>query len=380
MKAKSIFLKPGKEKAIKNRHPWVFSGAIGRIDDTIESGDEVLIKDSGGNNLALGHWCAGDGLVCRIFSFDIHATGEFFKDRLIKAHALRKALDLPSALTTGYRLVHGEGDGLSGLVCDIFNETASIQLSNPGLSPFMGELVDFLKENNIKNIYLNDHLGEGSWLLGNNPDSPFLEHGLKFVAHIGGQKTGHFLDQRENRKLVQSFSHGRDVLDAFCHSGGFSIYALKGGARSVLSVDTAKPALDSCKLHVALNSLDGAHKTEEADCFSYLRTLKKDQFDLIVLDPPAFAKSVSSVSRASRGYKDINLLALKAIRSGGLLFTYSCSQHIDADLFQKIIFAAAKDSGREVRIIKQLEQASCHPVSVYCPQSFYLKGLMLYVE
>lgn len=380
-KPKIIFLRPGKEKALLNRHPWLFSGAIAKIDEDIKAGDIILIKDKSGNDLALGHWCDGDGLVCRIFSFatDISLEGLFLK-RLQDAKALRLSLGLPNKKTTGYRLIHGEGDGLSGLVCDIFGDSASIELANPGLKPFIPLLCDFLGKD-MKNIFLADSsLKENSFIKGHQEKASFLENGLKFFARSDGQKTGHFLDQRENRELIRSFSQDRDVLDAFCYSGGFSTYALAGGARSVTSVDIASKAISLCKEHVALNNFSHSHQAVQADCFSYLREMKKDQFDLIVLDPPAFAKSAQSVSRASRGYKDINLLAMKAIRAKGFIFTYSCSQHVDASLFKKIIFASAKDSGREVRILRELIQPADHPVSVYCPQSSYLKGLMLYVE
>jgi 23S rRNA (cytosine1962-C5)-methyltransferase len=377
---KSVFLKPGKEKAILNRHPWVFSGAIHKLDDSIAAGDVVMIKDKAGHDLAIGHWCGDDSLVCRIFSFDPKKDiEELFLERLKKASILRKNFNLPSASTTGFRLIHGEGDGLSGLVCDIYGDTTSIQLSNPGLRPFIPKLCEFLGK---KNVWLSDSFrNESSWLLGKDESALFLENGLKFLARVSdGQKTGHFLDQRDNRQLVKSLSRGRDVLDAFCHSGGFSTYALLGQARSVVSVDISEQALALCKEHVALNELHAQHEAIKADCFSYLRCLEADRFNLIVLDPPAFAKSAHAVDKAARGYKDINLQALKAIRKDGLLFTYSCSQHISHDLFKKIIFAAAKDSGKEVKIIKELTQSSCHPVSVYCPQSSYLKGLLLYVE
>lgn len=375
---KLVYLKPGKEKAIANKHPWIFSGAVGRIDDSVEPGDAVLIKDASGKDLAIGHWCSNDGLVCRIFSFGKEPIDGLFASRLDRARKLRTSLNLPAKNTNGYRLIHGEGDGLSGLVVDIFSDTASIQLSNPGFKPYISKLCDFL---DAKNIFFADSNGESSWIKGKSEKCPFLENGLKFLANPkDGQKTGHFLDQRDNRLLVKNHSQDRSVLDAFCHSGGFSTYALAGGAKHVESVDISETAIEQCLEHVAINNLGQNHKAIVADCFSYLRTIPKDKFDLIVLDPPAFAKSAASVNRAARGYKDINLLAMKNISSGGLIFTYSCSQHIDADLFKKIIFAAAKDSGREVKILGELFQGADHPVSVYCPQSSYLKGLMLYVE
>lgn len=378
----SVFLKPGKEKAIKNRHPWIFSGAIARADDGIRPGDEVFIRDASGLKLAIGHWCQSQGLSCRIFSFDIDiSVGELFLDRLKVARDFRKALGLPSKKTSGYRLIHGEGDELSGLVCDIFGNSASIGLENPGLLGHMKALYDFLTDSQIDNIFLADSCsGKSAWQKKGGSKGLFLENDLSFLANIeNGQKTGHFLDQRDNRLLVGDLSHNRDVLDAFCYSGGFTTYALNGGANLVTSVDISKSAIALCKEHVALNRLDKGHEAVQADCFQFLRQIKRDQFDLIVLDPPAFAKSKAAVGGAARGYKDINLLALKAVRTGGLIFTFSCSQHIDPLLFKKIIFAAAKDSGREVKIIKELGQGCDHLVSIYCPQSSYLKGLLLYV-
>lgn len=375
---KLVYLKPGKEKAIANKHPWIFSGAVGRIDDSIEPGDVVLVKDASGKDLAVGHWCSNNGLVCRIFSFGDGSIDGLFEKRLLLAKKLRKSLNLPSKNTNGYRLIHGEGDGLSGLVVDIFSDTASIQLSNPGFKSQIMKLCDFL---DVKSIFFADTNGEGSFIKGKSEKIPFLENGLKFFANpVDGQKTGHFLDQRGNRLLVKNYSQDRIVLDAFCHSGGFSTYALSGGAKHVTSVDISQNAIDQCIEHVSKNNLGQNHEAVVADCFSYLRKIPKNKFDLIVLDPPAFAKSAASVARAARGYKDINLLAMKNINFGGLIFTYSCSQHIDADLFKKIIFASAKDSGREVKILSELFQGADHPVSVYCPQSSYLKGLLLYVE
>ena len=214
-----------------------------------------------------------------------------------------------------------------------------------------------------------------------NLEKEFIENNLKFVAHMGdGQKTGHFLDQRDNRLLLQKYVENKNVLDAFCYSGGFSVYALKNSAKSVISVDISQDAIAQCSKNITLNKpYTGTHEAIEKDCFNYLRELAPKQFDVIILDPPAFAKSVSSIDKAARGYKDINLCALKALESGGILFTFSCSQHISTDLFRKIIFAAAKDAQKDVKIIHELCQSTDHPTSIFCPQSSYLKGLVLYV-
>lgn len=383
MVMKSITLKPTKERAVINRHPWIFSGAINKVDKDLEPGDMVVVRDHLGTVIALGHWCGNEGLACRLFSFDkeVVPNERFWQDRFLRAKQFRASLGFPSEVTTGFRLVHGEGDGLSGLVVDIYGDSASIQSANPGLAPIMPLLSKFLiKQCGQKNVFYDDSfLKDSRWLIGEEHVTQFLEHGLRFQADIGsGQKTGHFLDQRDNRIMVQSYARKRDVLDAFCYSGGFSVHALAGGARTVASLDISKSALELAKKNVLQNGF-ADHRTILADCFEFLRGMKKDEYDLIILDPPAFAKTSHAVMRASRGYKDINLFAMKSIRSGGLLFTFSCSQHVDHDLFKKIIFAAAKDSQRDVRIIKELTQGPDHPVSIYCPQSNYLKGLALYV-
>lgn len=381
---KTLVLKPGKEKAVINRHPWIFSGALKKIDSSIKPGDVVSICDHQGEPLALGHFCAETSLVARIFSFDvdIRLDDEWLLTRFREARSLRKDLNVVSQKTNGYRLIHGEGDNLSGLVVDIYDDSASIQLSNPGLFSHIALLTKFLVEECAqKRVYCETSFNQSSsWLQGEGHESEFRENDLRFFVAIGeGQKTGHFLDQRDNRRKVGELAKGRDVLDAFSYSGGFSVYAAAGGASSVTSLDIARPALTLAEKNIALNNLAHDHRVIEADCFNYLRTLTKDQYDLIILDPPAFAKSSQAVMRATRGYKDINLLAMKAIRKAGLIFTFSCSQHIDEELFKKVIFAAAKDAHRDVRVVSELSQGVDHPVSIYCPQSKYLKGLLLYV-
>lgn len=383
----SIILKPGKERAVLNRHPWIFSGAIKHKPSSVKSGDVVLICDHEKNGIALAHWCADTGLSCRIFSFDTDVVVDesFFYRRLLRAWHMRKIHNFAQSNTNGFRLVHGEGDDFSGLVVDIYNDTASIQLANPGYQSLIPMITCFLnKECCVNHVFINNTVSTSSaWVIGGSDEhiAVFSENSLSFFVDAStGQKTGHFLDQRDNRLLVKNYAANRTVLDAFCYSGGFSVYALLGGATHVTSLDIAKHALALAQKNVTHNSLGNNHITVAADCFEYLRTMEKDKFDLIVLDPPAFAKTAQTVMRASRGYKDINLLALKAIRSGGILFTFSCSHHIDAELFKQIIFAAAKDSRRNVKILKELGQGTDHPVSVYCPQSNYLKGLALYVD
>ena len=375
MKAIAIKLKPGKEKALKNFHPWIFSGAIAKMPAGLSPGALVSITSHAGEPLALGHYCGDQGIVIRVCSFEPHALldNNFWHQKFASALALRKALGFPNPATNSFRLIHGEGDGLSGLVCDVFATSASIVLNNPGLTGILDNLKTFLAENlGIDKIYYENQ----------EAHAEFLENNLGFVADIGqGQKTGHFLDQRDNRALVRSLAHNRRVLDAFCYSGGFSVYALAGRAKSVTSVDISAHAISQTQTHVAMNSpFEGQHEALSEDCFNYLRSLKPHDFDMIILDPPAFAKNKGAVEKAARGYKDINLQAMKALAPKGLLFTFSCSQHISVDLFKKIIFAAAKDSGRELSIIHELTQGADHPVSIYCPQSSYLKGLALYVS
>ncbi len=366
-----ITLKSGKERTLTNFHPWIFSGAISKLPKDLVLGGEVIVADHSGKAHARGHYCGSEGLVVRLFCFDMSAeiNEGFWLNKLEQAWRLRAMLALPSHETNGFRFLHGEGDGFSGLVCDIFGDSAVIQLSNPGLEPILPLIEKFLAERGISNT---DSVCISS----------FRENNLIFNADlISGQKTGHFLDQRDNRKLLGQLVKHKRVLDAFCYSGGFSVYALKGGAQAVTSVDISEQAISLCKNHIEHNRpFVGEHHTIVADCFNYLREIKAGDFDVIVLDPPAFAKSSHAVERAARGYKDINLLALKNLAPGGLLFSFSCSQHVSVDLFRKIIFAAAKDAGRNAKVIYELNQAPDHPVSLFCPQSGYLKGLVCQVD
>ncbi len=377
MKAqKFIKLKAQKERAILNFHPWIFSGAVKQGSPNLCIGDQVTVLASDNTPLALAHYCGETSLMARIFCFDPYQiiNDDFWLDKFNKALNLRQTVGLPSKATNAFRFLHGEGDGLSGLVCDIFDDSAYVRLSNEGLKNILDLLKSFLAQNlNIKN-FLVEHEQT-------NLEKEFIENNLKFVAHMGdGQKTGHFLDQRENRLLLQKYVKNKNVLDAFCYSGGFSVYALKNSAKSVMSVDISQDAIAQCNKNINLNKpYTGTHEAIAKDCFNYLRELAPKQFDVIILDPPAFAKSASCIDKAARGYKDINLCALKALESGGILFTFSCSQHISTDLFKKIIFAAAKDAQKDVKIIHELCQSTDHPTSIFCPQSSYLKGLVLYV-
>jgi 23S rRNA (cytosine1962-C5)-methyltransferase len=381
----SLTLQSGRERSVLNRHPWIFSGAIKKIGGDPKDGDVVSVLDHQNRLLGYGHFCQDASIACRMLSFGsspLTIDDAFYENRFSNALAYRRQLGMADDLTGGFRLFYSEGDGLPGLVCDLFGDVASLQIKTAGMQVQKSLVVDFLKrELSVQHIFEKaESPGEsGGWLLGNKPETTFIEQGLQFCVNVEeGQKTGYFLDQRDNRKLVGRYAKGKRVLDAFSYSGGFSTFALANHAAQVTSLDASEEANELCKQTVALNfGQTDKHQAITVDCFEYLRSLEANQYDLIVLDPPAFSKSAATVDRAARGYKDINLLALKKISPGGLLFTYSCSQHISRDLFRKIIYGAAKDSGRSVRIMHQLSQSPDHPVDVFHPEGEYLKGLVL---
>ena len=298
----------------------------------------------------------------------------------------RSILDIET--NTGYRLINAEGDSLPGVVVDLFGQTASVQLRTPGAKTLKGDIKRFLIEKmSVKSLFFSTSTGEKGILEENWENKPegditFDENGLKFYADItDGQKTGFFLDQRDNRKLVRDHAKDKRVLDVFSYSGGFSTNAVLGGAKEVVSVDASESAIELCRKNLVLNGFKKAkHEGVVTDAFQYLKDLQPDQFDLIILDPPAFTKHISTVNKAARGYKEINLKALQKIAPGSLLFTFSCSQHISPDLFRKIVFGAAADAGRDVRIVHQLSQGADHPINIFHPEGEYLKGLMLYVD
>lgn len=381
----ALLLKKDRERSVLHRHPWIFSGGIERVDLQGQGrgdsqGGIVEVRSTTGKVLGAGFYDADSQIRCRLFHFGEWPAGgfdrSFWLNRLKQAHQLRKEL-LPDH-TTGFRLIHSESDGLPGLICDIYDRTAIVQIQHPGARSLLDLLMDYLKgELAIEHIRLDT----GEWLLGNNPMVEFLERGMRFRADvIEGQKTGFYLDQRDNRRLVEERARGRHVLNVFSYTGGFSVAALRGGAARVDSVDLSVPALALAEENVNLNGGTERHRTIKADCFEHLRQIEADAFDLVVLDPPAFAKNRAAVDRAARGYKDINLQAMKKIRPGGLLFSFSCSQHISSDLFRKILFGAAADSGREVKILDYLTQAPDHPINIYHPEGEYLKGLLLRVD
>ncbi len=399
-KYKTVHLKKGKEESLGRFHPWVFSGAIHHIDGTPEEGDVVRVVSAEGRFLAVGHIQIGS-IAVRVLSFeDIAIDRTFWKQRLCAAYDVRKSI-FPQwskdngQLTNAFRLVHGEGDGLPGLVVDVYDRTAVMQAHSVGMHVSRCEIADALAEvldGIVDNIYYKSETtlaykasedGGNGFLKGGLATASDIatENGLKFhVDWLGGQKTGFFVDQRENRALLERYSQGRKVLNMFCYTGGFSFYAMRGGAELVHSVDSSSRAIDITRANVELNFPgDARHEAYAEDAFKYLDRMG-DQYDLIILDPPAFAKHKDALRNALMGYRKLNAKAFEKIRPGGILFTFSCSQVVTKDNFRTAVFTAAAMSGRRVRILHQLTQPADHPVSIYHPEGEYLKGLVLYVE
>lgn len=381
-----LTLKKGRDKSIRNRHPWIFSGAVEKAENA-QTGDIVVVADAKGEPLGFGFYDQKSQIVCRIFHFGAEPEDfenlEYWKSKIENAFSLRRKLVLTDQ-TNCCRLIHAEGDGFPGLIADMYAGTAVLQFLAPGAYALKKVVIAAFNELGIENVFIKSAPGEnveGQWALGNG--SEFIEvreDDLRYLVDVkNGQKTGFFLDQRENRKLASLVSKDRKVLNLFSYTGGFSVAALAGGASSVVSVDVSVAALELGERNVRLNFPEARHETAAADCFYYLRQVE-ETYDMIVVDPPAFAKSRNAVTQAARGYKDLNMIAIKKIAPKGLIFTFSCSQHISADLFQKIVFGAAADAGRAVRILKRLQQPEDHPVNIYHPEGEYLKGLLLWVE
>lgn len=389
-----IILNPGKDQSMKRFHPWVFSGAIKKIDGNVKEGDVVSVYSAQNEFLGIGHYQIGS-IAVRIFSFENIVPDEsFWRSKLLKAFELRKALGLTNNSETNvYRLVHAEGDELPGLIIDIYNGTAVMQMHTVGMYLIRLQLANLLKEimgeellavydKSSKSIPFKSGVNPvDSYLIGKSEPTVVSEFGTYFkVDWEEGQKTGFFIDQRENRKLLQQYSKGRDVLNMFCYSGGFSFYAMKGAANLVHSVDSSSKAIELTRENVGLNfPNDPRHEAFISDAFEYLRDIK-DKYDLIILDPPAFAKHREAVSQALQAYKRINAKAFEQIRPGGIVFTFSCSQVVGRDKFREAVFSAAAIAGRSVRILHQLTQPADHPINIYHPEGEYLKGLVLYVE
>jgi 23S rRNA (cytosine1962-C5)-methyltransferase len=389
-----VILKSGKEQSLQRFHPWIFSGAIQEIVGRVEEGDVVEVVSSKNEFLAMGHVQVGS-IAVRIFSFEkVEPDFDFWKGKLDRALDVRKKLGLvDNDQTNVYRLVHGEGDGLPGLIVDFYNGTAVMQAHSAGmyvirdtiakaLKEVMGDRLVAVYDKSEKTVPFKAGLeAKDEYLLGKSEVFEVQEHGNRFkVDWVEGQKTGFFVDQRENRRLVQEYSHNRSVLNMFCYSGGFSFYAMRGGANLVHSVDSSAKAIDLTNENVKLNfPEDSRHGAFVADCFDYMDK-NKDKYDLIILDPPAFAKHRGALPQALKGYKRLNLKAFQQIAPGGILFTFSCSQVVTKDKFREAVFSAAAISGRKVRILNQLVQPADHPVDMYHPEGEYLKGLVLYVE
>ena len=395
MSYKKVYLKPGKEESLKRFHPWVFSGAIARVECEPEEGEIVDVYTSKKEFIACGHFQIGS-IAVRVLSFVQETIDhEFWVRKLAVAKDLRVALGLiGNPQNNTYRLVHGEGDNLPGLIIDVYDHTAVMQAHSAGMHVYRMEIADALSEvmgDVIENIYYKSETTlpfkadllstENGFIKGGSPENVAMENGLKFhVDWLKGQKTGFFVDQRENRHLLERYAKGRNVLNMFCYTGGFSFYAMRGGANLVHSVDSSAKAIDLTNENVELNFPgDARHKAYAEDAFKYLDRMG-DQYDLIILDPPAFAKHRDALRNALRGYTKLNAKAFEKIRPGGILFTFSCSQVVNKENFRNAVFTAAAQSGRSVRILHQLTQPGDHPVNIYHPEGEYLKGLVLYVE
>ena len=431
----TVILKPKKEESLKRFHPWVFSGAIARVlldashkGDAPVEGELVCVRSSANEILGIGHWQVGS-IAVRILAFGVEQLpSDFWCERIRAAYKVREAIGLIRPDNNTFRLIHGEGDFLPGLIVDVYADTAVVQAHSIGMHESRNEIANALMSEipQVQNVYYksDDTLPfkasiEGDktgWLITNhqspitNHQSPIthsdefwsVENGLEFrIDWLRGQKTGFFVDQRENRALVERYASGKDVLNMFCYTGGFSLYALRGGAKTVDSVDVSQKAIDLVNINVARNfPNDPRHHAYAADAFDFLNekitnhqsSITNHQspttnhqspitnYDLIILDPPAFAKHRDAVKNALRGYQRINAKAIEKIRPGGILFTFSCSQAVDKEAFRLAVFSAAAQVGRKVRILHQLHQPQDHPINIYHPEGEYLKGLVLYVE
>ncbi len=408
---KQVRLRKGKEESLKRFHPWVFSGAIANIDEGIQEGEVVRVVTNSGDFIAVGHYQEGS-IAVRVLTFsDVQIDDDFWHSRLASALQMRQAIgiaDNPNNNT--YRLVHGEGDNLPGLIIDVYGKTAVMQAHSIGMHLCRKAVAHALKdvmESRISHIYYKsettlpfmtaddmiatphfdtDEVLKNGFLLGGSDDNIALENGLKFrVDWLKGQKTGFFVDQRENRSLLEKFSKGKRVLNMFCYTGGFSFYAMRGGAELVHSVDSSAKAIELTKQNVELNfPNDPRHEAFCEDAFKFLEGSVANGsaigYNLIILDPPAFAKHRGALHNALKGYTRLNQKAFEKIEKGGILFTFSCSQVVTKDHFRNAVFTAAALAKRKVRILHQLHQPADHPINIYHPEGEYLKGLVLYVE
>ena len=391
---KTIRLRKGKEESLQRHHPWVFSGAIQSLPEGLEEGDLVIVETSSGETVGVGQWQIGS-IAVRMLQFGATALpDDFFAVRLRNAWQMRKDLNLIRPDNDAFRLVHGEGDYLPGLIVDVYGNTAVMQAHTPGIHFMRRRIAGALTELPglpIKNVYYKSettlpykaHLDPvNEYLAGDFDGALATENGLRFnIDWLRGQKTGFFLDQRENRSLLQQYAHGRKVLNMFCYTGGFSVYALRGNAQLVHSVDSSTKAIALTEANVDLNFPgDKRHEAYATDAFRFLDDMEDSAYDLIILDPPAFVKHRGAIQNGLRGYRRLNTAALRKIAPGGILFTFSCSQLVNKDMFRMSVFSAAEQAGRKVRILHQLTQAPDHPVDICHPEGEYLKGLVLYVQ
>lgn len=387
---KQVVLKSGRDRSVTNRHPWIFSGAVKSMPDAT-NGEIVSVHSNSGLLLGYGFFSPLSQITVRLFEFgeqEVKIDEAYWAAKINSAYILRQSvIDFES--TNTYRLLHAEGDFLPGVIADVYADTVVIQLLIKGTEYIADALYKAIRSLGFEHIYLKTKQNtqrleavEASGWVGTPRAMPIhvKEYGIEMLIDVEtGQKTGFFIDQRENRVMVGHYSKGKRVLNTFSYSGGFSLHALRQGATHVVSVDSSKEAIALCNDNVRLNGFESKHEGVVMDVFEYMKQADMN-FDIIILDPPAFAKNAKALPNATRGYKNLNMAALQRIKSGGLLFTFSCSQHMDKDLFRKVIFGAAAEVGRNVRILQQLTQPQDHPINIYHPEGEYLKGLLLHVE
>ena len=390
-----IKLQKGREQSILRRHPWIFSRAIQSGTEGLADGDTVIIHDSKGQTLGTGHY-QDSSLAIRLIAFEEVKTDEaFWHSRLEEAAQYRLSLGfIKPGVTDTFRLVHGEGDQMPGLIIDIYGSVAVVQAHSIGMFKALHDISNALTKLSgihITSVYSKSkdalpsnfaHRISDEWLKG-EPHEEIIVHegGIAFAINVvTGQKTGFFLDQRENRELVRRYSNGKEVLNSFCYTGGFSLYALMGGANEVVSIDTSALALELLEKNLTLNAFSGTHHSVKENVLTWLSQPEDKLFDIVIVDPPAFAKSLSKRHNAIQAYKRLNIMAMSRVKKGGMLFTFSCSQVVDKPLFHNTIVAAAIESGRLARVVHELGQGPDHPVSIFHPEGHYLKGLALYLD
>lgn len=390
-----VILKSGKERSLQRFHPWVFSGAIKNIIGNAKEGDNVLVLNAKQEFLGIGHYQEKGSISVRVFAFNENEIDyNFWKNKFANAINLRKNLGLiDNQETNVFRLIHGEGDGFPGFICDYYNGLVVFQSHSYGMYQMEEEFAKILKEllgDKLVAVYdksdktlpqIDGKVIENHFIIGELEETIVKEYNMKFAVNVvKGQKTGFFIDQRENRHLVMKYSKGKNVLNMFCYTGGFSIAALMGGAKSCTSVDASATAIELVKNNHKLNFDTDNHEALAVDAFDYLENMPKGKFDLVILDPPAFAKHINATPQAIKGYTRLNRQAMEKMENGTFLFTFSCSQAIKKDVFRMCVMEASIQAKKKIRILDQLAQPECHPISMYHPEGEYLKGLLIYVE